>query len=384
MTAPAGTQTTVDAFRGAVGRSRGELETPALILDLDVARANIARMAEFLADKPVKLRPHAKLHKSPRIARLQIEAGAIGISCATAWEAITMAEGGIEDILVANQVVGSGKIRALVEACGKARITVAVDSARNLDQLSAAAAAAGQSLGVLVEIDVGMGRCGVRSADEALIVAQHAASLPGIELRGVMGYEGHCMLEPDRDLRVQKQAQAMADVGAVIDHLAAHGLGCEIVSAGGTGTYDLTGINPRVTELQAGSYVFMDAFHNTLVPGFPVALTVLLTVMSRHGTRVILDGGLKAVGTDLMLPTVAGHDAETVFVAEEHTGIDVPEDSPLQVGDTVEVLPGYGPTTVNRYGVYHVVEDGVVTDIWPVLSRYGTESAVEPPAVSPA
>jgi D-serine deaminase-like pyridoxal phosphate-dependent protein len=384
MTAPPAAQMTVDAFRGAVGRRRDELETPALILDLDVARANIDRMAEFLADKPVKLRPHAKLHKSPRIARMQVDAGAIGISCATAWEAIAMAEAGIEDVLVANQVVGPGKTRALVEACARSRITVAVDSEANLDQLSAAAVAAGQVLGVLVEIDVGMGRCGVRSRDEALRVAQHAVRLPGIEFRGVQGYEGHCMLEPDRELRVQKQAQAMADVGGVIDHLAAHGLGCEIVSAGGTGTYDLTGINPRVTELQAGSYVFMDAFHNTLIPGFPVALTVLLTVMSRHGTRVILDGGMKAVGTDLMLPTVAGHDAETVFVAEEHTGIDVPEDSPLRIGDTVEVLPGYGPTTVNRYGVYHIVEDGVVTDIWPVLSRYGTESAVERPAVSPA
>src|SRR5205823_13281439 len=137
---------------------------------------------------------------------------------------------------------------------------------------------------------------------------------------------------------------------------------------GGTGTYDLTGSHPRVTELQAGSYVFMDAFHNTLIPGFPVALTVLLTVMSRHGRRVILDGGMKAVGADLMLPAVAGHEATTVFVAEEHTGIDVADDSPLQVGDTVELLPGYGPTTVNHYGFYNVVEGGVVTDVWPVLA----------------
>jgi D-serine deaminase-like pyridoxal phosphate-dependent protein len=355
--------TVSDAYRGAVGRRRDQLETPALILDLDVARANIATMAERISHMPAELRPHTKLHKSPRIAQMQVEAGAIGVSTATAWEAIAMVDAGIADVLIANEVVGPGKLRALADAARRARITVAVDSTENLDQISAAATAAGTVIGVIVEVDVGMERCGVRSKGEALAVARHAAGLPGVEWRGVMGYEGHCMLEPDRDLRVRKQGEAMRYLFEVVDHLGDAGIGCEIVSAGGTGTYDLTAAHPRVTELQAGSYVFMDAFHSTLIPGFPVALTVLATVMSRHGSRVIIDAGMKAVGNELVNPEVVGHDATVVFVAEEHIGLDVGPRCPLAPGDTVELLPGYGPTTVNRYGVYHVVEDGIVTEV---------------------
>ena len=192
-----------------------------------------------------------------------------------------------------------------------------------------------------------------------------------------MGYEGHCMLEPDRALRVTKQGKAMTHLFEVVDHLAADGIECEIVSAGGTGTYDLIAAHPRVTELQAGSYVFMDAFHGSLIPGFDVALTVLATVMGRHGDRVILDAGRKGVGIDLMLPSPVGIEATTAFVDEEHTGIDVPASSPLRYGDTVELMAGYGPTTVNLYGRYHVIEGGVVTDIWPVMARYGSDTAVE-------
>jgi D-serine deaminase-like pyridoxal phosphate-dependent protein len=366
-----------DPYRAAIGRSRSELETPALLLDLDIARKNIAVMAGHMQRAGKSLRPHTKTHKAPQIARLQVEAGAIGVSTATAWEAIVMIDAGVDDILVANEVVGPSRIRALADAARDGRVTVAVDSAANLDDLSAAAVAAGSVIGVLVEVDVGMNRGGVRSKEEALDVARHAVSLPGIEWRGAMGYEGHCMLEPDRGLRVTKQAKAMTHLFEVVDHLAADGIECEIVSAGGTGTYDLIAAHPRVTELQAGSYVFMDAFHGSLIPGFDVALTVLATVMGRHGDRVILDAGRKGVGIDLVLPSPVGIEATTAFVDEEHTGIDVPESSPLGYGDTVELMAGYGPTTVNLYGRYHVIEGGVVTDIWPVMARYGSDTAVE-------
>ena len=366
-----------DPYRAAIGRSRSELETPALLLDLDIARKNIAVMAGHMERAGKSLRPHTKTHKAPQIARLQVDAGAIGVSTATAWEAIVMIDAGVDDILVANEVVGPSRIRALAEAARDGRVTVAVDSAANLDDLSAAAVAAGSVIGVLVEVDVGMNRGGVRSKEEALDVARHAVSLPGIEWRGAMGYEGHCMLEPDRALRVTKQGKAMTHLFEVVDHLAADGIECEIVSAGGTGTYDLIAAHPRVTELQAGSYVFMDAFHGSLIPGFDVALTVLATVMGRHGDRVILDAGRKGVGIDLMLPSPVGIEATTAFVDEEHTGIDVPASSPLRYGDTVELMAGYGPTTVNLYGRYHVIEGGVVTDIWPVMARYGSDTAVE-------
>jgi D-serine deaminase-like pyridoxal phosphate-dependent protein len=362
--------------RAAIGRRRNEVETPALILDLDLARANIATMAERIASMPAALRPHAKLHKSPQIAQMQIDAGAIGIATATIREAIAMANASIGDILIANEVVGPAKVTALAEVARSTRITVAVDSVANLDQLSAAASDASSTIGVLVEVDVGMGRCGVRSKQEALDVARHACGLPGIEWRGAMGYEGHCMLEPDRELRVAKQGKAVSDLLEVVDYLAADGIECEIISAGGTGTYDLTGAHPRVTELQAGSYVFMDAFHGSLIPGFAVALTVLATVMSRHGARVVVDAGRKAVGADLMLPTAVGHEAVTAFVDEEHTGLDVGADCSLAVGDTLELIAGYGPTAVNLHPVYHVVEGGIVTDVWPVLGRHGSDAPI--------
>jgi D-serine deaminase-like pyridoxal phosphate-dependent protein len=367
--------------KAAIGRRRNEVETPALILDLDAARANIATMAEKVSALPAALRPHAKLHKSPKIAQMQVDAGAIGIATATIREAIAMANAGIDDILIANEVVGPDKVAALAEVARSTRITVAVDSPANLDQLSAAASAAASTIGVIVEVDVGMGRCGVRSKEEALEVARHARGLPGIEWRGAMGYEGHCMLEPDREIRVQKQGKAVNDLLAVVDHLAADGIDCEIISAGGTGTYDLTGAHPRVTELQAGSYVFMDAFHGSLIPGFPPALTVLATVVSRHGPRVVVDAGRKAVGADLMMPVAVGLEAVTAFLDEEHTGLDVGEDCTLAVGDTVELMPGYGPTAVNLHPIYHVVENGIVTDVWPVLGRHGSDVPIGKGAV---
>jgi D-serine deaminase-like pyridoxal phosphate-dependent protein len=154
-----------------------------------------------------------------------------------------------------------------------------------------------------------------------------------------------------------------------VDQLAAAGHPMEIVSAGGTGTYDITGLHPRVTEVQAGSYVFMDVGRLAIVPDFAPALTVLCTVVSRQGTTAVLDGGRKTVGAELGLPQPVGVAGTTRALNEEHLLLDVPADSPLRVGDTVEVIPGYAPTTVNLHEVYHVVEDGVIQDIWPIRAR---------------
>src|SRR5579885_3364763 len=192
----------VEAHREHVGRARDEVATPALLLDLDVARRNVATMAARMAELPTELRPHIKVHKCVELSRMQVDAGAIGVATATAWEALAMARGGIADVLVANQVVGEDKLAALVAAAREARLTVAVDDTRNVAALAAAARAGGVELELLIEIDVGMGRCGVRTKEEALRIAEHAAGLEGVRLRGMQGYEGHCMLEPDRDVRL--------------------------------------------------------------------------------------------------------------------------------------------------------------------------------------
>jgi D-serine deaminase-like pyridoxal phosphate-dependent protein len=359
------------AYRDQIGRARDEVTTPALLLDLDVAKRNIAVMAERFRELPAELRPHIKVHKSPQLSRMQVAAGAIGVACATVWEAVVMSEAGIDDVLVANQVVQPDKLRALAEAATRGRITVAVDDERNVDRLSEEAAAAGAQIELLIEVDVGMGRCGVRRKEEAVALAEHAALKPNLRLRGLQGYEGHCMLEPDRDVRVREAHKANALLVEVVDFLAEHGFPSEVVSAGGTGTYYITGANPRITEVQAGSYTLMDCFHDNLVPGgFEVALTVAATVISRHGATVVLDAGRKAVGIDHVLPPMVGFpDGQLRYYAEEHALFDFPGPAPIDLGDRVEVMAGYGPTTVNLYDVFHVVEDGVVTDIWPVHAR---------------
>ena len=178
------------------------------------------------------------------------------------------------------------------------------------------------------------------------------------------------MLEPDRDVRIQKAYEAMDYLGAVIDDLEKAGFPCEVVSAGGTGTYDITGDNPRVTEIQAGSYVFMDNFHGNLVPGFSPALTVLGTVIIQHGNSIVLDSGRKSVSIDFVLPAMIDYPScKANFFAEEHAIFDVDEKCPLKYGDTVELITGYAPTTVNFYDAYHVVENDVVVDIWPIIPR---------------
>ncbi|MFB3921562.1 MAG: alanine racemase [Terriglobia bacterium] len=357
-------------YSSAMGRNRRELITPALIMDLDVVRRNIQFMMQRLSTLRAKLRPHVKCQKSPELARMQVEAGAIGVCTATVWEAIVMSSSGVEDVMIANEVGGREKIAALAKAAKNGHLTVEIDGTKNAEDLSNAVQAAGSKLDVVIEVDVGMGRGGVRSPEEAVTLAQRVAKLPGLRLRGVAGYEGHCMLEPDRAVRIQKACAAMDYLGSVIDRLAAAGFTCEIVSAGGTGTYDITGNNPRVTEIQAGSYTFMDNFHGNLVPGFSRALTVLGTVVIQHGDTIVLDAGRKSVGIDFVLPTMVDYPFyQARYFAEEHALFDVDGRCRLKLGDTVELVPGYAPSTVNLYDAYHVVENDTVVDIWPIVPR---------------
>lgn len=357
----------LEAYRSDLGRRRGELTTPALLLDLAVVRENIATMAAALRG-PTRLRPHAKSHKCVQIAELQIEAGAAGLTTATVWEAAAMARAGVADLLIANEVVGEEKTLCLADIAGIAKVTVAIDHLQNAEAVSAAARRAGAQIGVLIDIDVGMNRCGVRTAEEAVVLARKVVSLPGLKLRGVMGYEGHCVLEVNRAVRAREAHEAMQTLLATVDALVAEGFNIDVVSAGGTGTYDLTGADPRVTEIQAGSYVFMDATRLPVAPAFGVGLTVLGTVVSRTANTAVLDCGKKAVGADFTLPRLKALDLPARACAEEHLLFDVDRSCALEVGDRVEVIPGYCPTTVNLHEVYHVIEGDAVVDIWPVLT----------------
>ncbi len=360
-----------DAYKSAVGRHRRELVTPALIVDLDVVRRNIGFMMERLKTMHARLRPHVKVQKCAELALLQMEAGALGVCTATVWEALVMRQAGIADVLIANQVGGAEKIRALAAAASRdGGLTLALDDERNAVEVARAVAAAGGTLDVLIEIDVGMGRGGVRSVAAAVALARRIDKLAGLRLRGMMGYEGHCMLEPDRNLRISKARAAVDLLSEAVQALQKHGFPSEVVSAGGTGTYDITGNDPRVTEIQAGSYVFMDNFHGNLVPGFSNALTVLGTVVIHQGSTIVFDAGRKSIGIDFVLPTLVEYPFyQARYFAEEHALYDIDGRCPLGLGDTAEFIPGYAPTTVNLYDAYHVVEKDRVTDIWPIVPR---------------
>lgn len=357
------------------GADLAGLDTPALVIDVDVMERNLRTMAAFFQDRPAKLRPHAKTHKSPIIAHKQLALGATGITCAKLGEAEVMVEAGIPDILIANQIVGPVKIARLMGLLPHARVTVVVDDPSNLRALAEAASARSLELGVLIEVNTGMNRCGVEPGADALALARVAADLPGIRFRGIQAYEGHLVnIENEAD-RAARVAAAMAPVIETRRLLEREGVPVEIVSGGGTGTFAMTGATAGFDEVQAGSYVFMDAKYATISGvgnRFGTALTIASTVISRpNRDRAVLDVGRKSLGIDHgtpMLKGIAGARFESY--SEEHTKLQVSGAArDLRLGDIVEVIPGHGCTTVNLYDHFIAMRGGVVEAVWPVAAR---------------
>jgi D-serine deaminase-like pyridoxal phosphate-dependent protein len=353
--------------RQMIGRARIELPTPALVLDVDRMRENIATMASWTSGRTA-VRPHFKVHKCLEIAREQVAAGAIGMTAATVWEACVLVRGGFDEILIANDVVTPDKASLVAELEGKARVTVAVDDPDVAAVLSAAACGEGTEIGVLAEVDVGMHRGGVRSIEDGRALAHRLIDLPGIRLRGVMGYEGHVVTEPDRQRRSDGAREAMDLLGRHVNALRADGHEIEIVSAGGTNTYDMTGGDPRVTELQAGTYAVMDAGYARLAPAFHPALTVVATTVSRKGATAVLDCGTKAIAGDVSGPVPAAGKVRELH--EEHMLLDVDaEDASPAVGDVLEVTVGYSGGTINLHDVYFVASGAEIVDVWQITAR---------------
>jgi D-serine deaminase-like pyridoxal phosphate-dependent protein len=246
-----------------------------------------------------------------------------------------------------------------------------VDDGAQVDLLSAAAAAAGSTIGVLIDVDEGMHRCGVASAEEAVALARRIAGAPGLAFLGLTGYEGHCSLEFDPVKRHAMAREAMALLTGIAGRLADDGFPCQIVSAAGTGTWEVTSRYPGVTEIQPGSYATMDGHHRGLDPRFEWASTVLASVISRRADRIVIDAGSKSVGASRGV--LKGWDLETYRFDEEHAIFNADATCPLNVGDTVEILCNYTPFAVGYFEAYHVVEGGRVVDVWPVMPR-GPES----------
>ena len=364
-----------DMYGSAIGASKYDVITPALVVDRDILRSNLEYMQSRLPGLHARLRGHVKNHKSPHIARMQLEYGAFGLCAATIWEAIVMVRAGADDVLIANQLVNPEKRRAAALLAGEANVIVNVDDVGDAEALSAAAVAAGTTIGVLVEVDTGMHRSGVDSPEEGLAVAKRVQQLPGLRMDGLSGYEGHCSMEMDTETRHEKQAAAMRYFVEVADLLEANGVPCPILSAAGTATAFWTGSNPRITELQLGSYAAMDDYHYLMEPSFKKATSAVVTVISRRKDRVVLNLGKKTfgaadVGNIPAYPRIVGYEQLVPYrFDEEHATYDADASCPLKVGDVVGFHLGYTPFAVNYFDAYHVIENDKVVDIWPILPR---------------
>lgn len=348
-----------------------EIPTPALIVDVPAMERNIARMAAFFGGGPCRLRPHFKAHKTPEIAKRQLAAGsATGLTCATVGEAEVISEF-CSDILIANEVVSPDKCARVAALSRDRTVTIAVDSMAGLAAVVSAALRARVTVGVLVDVNVGQNRCGVSPGDEALDLARHVARTPGVALRGVMGYEGHVQPIADRSEREVATRRAMTALVDTADLLRASGLPCGIVSAGGTGTYDISGRVPGVTEIQAGSYALMDSDYGRLGLPFEQALFVLGTIVSRPvPERIVADCGHKACSKDHGLPVVVGVDgASVVGLNDEHATITVPADSTVKVGDLIRLRPSHIDPTVNLHDALYAIDGEAVVGAWPVAGR---------------
>lgn len=355
-----------------IGLSIEQLPTPALVLGYEAFMYNIQTMSNYLAKVKTNIRPHAKTHKTPAIAHIQMSAGAIGLCCATVGEAEIMAYSGIGNILIANEVIGEAAIRRVVNLARHAKIMVVIDQLENARDISAAAVQYGAVLDVLVDLDVGLGRCGIRDEEHLVDLAKQVGKLPGLSFRGVFGYEGQVQFLPDRGERT-KQGQAANDrLVRAAKAISSTGLQVDIVSGAGTGTYDIAAEFPGITEIQAGSYIFMDGTYQKLGLPFKQSLTVLSTVVSRPTDElVIFDVGMKGISPERFNPFVKGYESmiDVKKLSEEHAIAHIQGGIDPRPGDKVHLIPSHCCTTVNLYNNIFVTRDGRVEAIWPISAR---------------
>ena len=359
---------------------RAKLATPALVLDLDAFERNLARMAEHCRTAGLALRPHAKTHKSLAVAKAQIAAGAIGICCAKLGEAEAMAEGGIDSILITSPVVAAQGIARLMALDAKiSDLMVVIDNPLNAEALAAAAAEAGRTLKVLIDLDVGLHRTGIRPGDDALELAELIAATGTLDLKGLQAYAGHLMHIHDFAERREKSLAAMTMLGEMRDALKQKGLPCEILSGGGTGTYNIDPEASVLTELQGGSYIFMDKQYNDVAQGngatfpFETSLSVQMSVVSANTKNLATtDAGFKSFATDADPPLLlsgAPEGAGYFFFGDEQGGILLPDGAKLEIGSILTAMTPHCDPTVNLYDAYHVVRGDTLVDIWPIEAR---------------
>jgi D-serine deaminase-like pyridoxal phosphate-dependent protein len=353
------------------GMHRHELETPILMIDLDLMEGNLQKMARFFGTRPAALRPHVKTHRTPALAHKQIAAGAIGICCGSLDEAEVMIESGIGDVLVTREIVQPQAIQRVAALAEHSDIKIIVDSEDGAVRVSAAAAPRAARVQTLVDVMVQLPRSGVEPGEPARALARKIHELPGLEFAGLVGYEGsmHGWETHKREATCREALGRLIKTKVLIER---DGIPVPIVSAGATSTHRVTGATPGVTEVQAGSYLTMDAEYYSWYPEFEITLGVLTTVISRpRPTAVTTDVGSKKLTQDAGLP-VAKESASLKLVAlNEHHGLleIIGDRRRVQVGDKLEIVPSHGCTTFNLYDEVYAMRGDRCEAIWEVAAR---------------
>ncbi|WP_258129623.1 DSD1 family PLP-dependent enzyme [Achromobacter anxifer] len=358
------------------GDPLARVDTPSLALDLTAFEANLRAMQAWADRHEVALRPHAKAHKCPQIALRQLALGARGICCQKVSEALPFVAAGIRDIHISNEVVGPAKMALLGQLARTAKISVCVDNAQNLAQLSAAMVQAGAEIDVLVEVDVGQGRCGVSDDATVLALAQQARELPGLNFAGLQAYHGSVQHYRTREERANVSRQAARIAASYAQLLRESGIACDTITGGGTGSVEFDAASGVYTELQAGSYAFMDGDYGANEWGGPLtfqnSLFLLSTVMSTPAPdRVVLDAGLKSASAECGPPAVYGESGLTcTAINDEHSVVRVePGATAPALGSVLRLVPAHVDPTFNLHDGLVVLKDGVVQDIWEISAR---------------
>jgi len=356
-----------------VGQRMDEIDTPALLVDLDAFERNLRTLADSLKGRPVRVRAHAKTHKCPEIAKRQIAMGAVGVCCQKVSEAEAMVEGGVADVLVSNEVVGAQKIERLAALSRRARLGVCVDHADPV----AALAASGAKLDAYIELEVGMRRCGVPPGEPVLALARAIGRHGNLRFAGLQAYHGraqHIRSIAERRAAIGEAAHAVRETKALLER---HGIACPTVTGAGSGTYMLEVEAGAWDELQPGSYIFMDVDYGKNewappLPRFEQSLFVLTTVMSTPAPdRVIVDAGLKASSVDSGMPAVWQREGyDYARASDEHGLVEIaPSAKAPRLGEKLMLVPGHCDPTVNLYDWYVCVRAGRVEALWPITAR---------------
>jgi len=349
-----------------IGQPLDALDTPQLLIDLDLVDINLKKLFAACKERQVACRVHFKSLKCSGLARYIAARGGDGFLCAKLCEAEVLADAGLTDLYIANQLVGPIKLKRLAELARRAKMRVCVDDPGNIEQMGKAAQAAGATIGVLVEVDVGMSRCGVAPGAAALALARKIQQTPGLRFVGLQGYDGHIQMLPDAAERRAKCLEGLEGLIGTRRLIEQAGIPVEVVTGAGTGTWEFVSSFPGMTEIQPGSFVLMDCAYHTVRPEFGCSLSILATVISRHAGHYVLDAGSKAISRDFGTPVIKDRPEEKVHkLSEEHTRVEVAGDG-IKVGDRRQVLPAHCCATMNLHRTCLGVRGGKVETVWPI------------------